>query len=460
MFMNNNWKNILIKNGYTEQEIAILEPFCDEYTIAQIEKDVNEFTYNMYKYINPVFNFVANSREMIEREAAAYKVMYLYLRKKGLSDEQLKLLGEFIIVNMDIKEHFADSSLYKFIDDFIASDIKVKNGLTMNANRRSVWWELLNNEGLSNNEISSMSRVLASEDREKFTYNDRFEYALEFGNIPTEDIRLSCGAKVPAERVGYELKKKGYSTEAINRIILYSKLGYLNNSLDQEDGISFNNDEELVKLEKRMQKLLEKGFSTEDVIFITIIGMLNNDEITIKKELEESKDFREKHTAEVSSLYNITFPYNGTTTIKCEYLKYKKEKLVSMLNEFGIPETGKDAALKRSFWKKDNLSSYNNRKIMKRVILKDYYNDKSRKELDESFKNFSKGAAITIGGTGLFAGSLVALGALQSNQVYTLVSNYPEAIVIGGVVVAATAGLAAVGFATDIIGYDIGGRSR
>ena len=438
--MNNNWKNILEKNGFTEEEIKVLEPYCDDYTIIQIEKDPQEFISNMHKYLNPSI-------------PGRNSILYLILSKKGYSEEQIGLIYNFITVNMDIKEHLTDSSLYKFIDDFITLNIQVDPGLIMNANRRHAWHDIMNYEGLTNDEIFSMARII--DDEKKFNYNDRFEYALEFGNIPTEDLKTNTGIKVTAERVQFDLKKRGYSDEAINRIVFYSKLGYLDNGLGQTDSIDFEKNDELIKLEKRMQELLENGFDVEDVIFITIIGMLNQDDLTIKRELEESTIFRKEHASEISSLYNASFPYNGATTIQSKYLKYKKEKLSIMLDNYGLQETSKDEVFKESFWKKVNLSDCT-KGFIKRNILKDYNNNEAK----SSIKTIAKGSSIVIGGTGLCAGSLVLLSALHSNQVYTLVSNHPEAVALTGVVVVAAAGLAAIGFATDVVGFDIGGRSR
>lgn len=280
--------------------------------------------------------------------------------------------------------------------------------------------------------------------------------------LHNENITINDGTIISPFKVQSDLKKRGYSDESINRIVFYSKLGYLNNCLGQNDSVYFEKTDELIKLEKRVHELLEKGFSIEDVIFTTIIGMLMQDDLTIKKELEESKEFRNENASEISALYDISFPYEGTSSLQTKYLNYKRNKLKKVLKNYYFSSDEILYALNDSSLKQNNSSSYENERNIKKKILKEYYEKeklslKDRIEIAAKTTGIVAAVPITVGA---ITGSLCLLSKLPLEQTYTLVTNNPEAVALGGVVVFAVAGLAAVGFSTDIIGYDIGGRTK
>ena len=501
---NNIWKEILLANGFTEAEIAAIEPFCDDFTKESIVNNPGEFIQNMWDYLNPAALKMSelHNKGIYKHDDAQFKqeaeitkaendMFRVLLSKRGYSEDEIKKVVETLDSDeLHYYQRMFNPDYLKYLDTYVKVDkpTDVENKEEANINN---WINYFTQYGLSEEQIDVL--------KEKLYLNEDIKYkillqAKEVLGLPNElsDRSLKFGdeLKVNPNRIAFELKEdieknkkifeknkkdnpdletpvefyNGDPHDIVNYASVYAAAGYISENYNHLKRSLFSSSFEknpYIKLEKRRKQLLDSGYSVEDVIFITMIGHLNSSDEVIAEELANSREYRTTHANDINELLNGNISAASIKSFSDKYNTYKKEKLVTLMQEKGYSEEQIIEIISKNSWNKMSLIENIN-------FASDYYDKKTEEKRDEKRQKISE--ALSKVTAGVVAGTVVTIPTVGivtllnttplKEEIVTLVQSNPDFVALGGFVVAGTALLTFMGCLPSIVGYDIGGRTK
>ena len=407
--MNHNnkrdWKTILEEKGFTYEEIKCLEPVCDSFTKDVIEKDPDKFINNIFDYVNPVCfgdHGFADSNEKYKKNFLEFMLL-----RKGYSEYSNELIYAINYNDESLIPDYRllDPDFYNFLDGQIAVSkevidditgylssekdkeaerkVKVSSFLKSRINNTKYWDAVLLNSGLTSEVID---QIKSSYDLNKipvsFANYKKIKDALKINKQDLNNHKdysgiLTCEGiyNINPERIKYLLGSKA-SNAALERLSMYIKSGYI--SKEYQDF----NPKKYIYLEKRRKELLDKGYSTKDILFITMAGFLESDEEVIANELKNSAKFREENSDEFNSIISNDYPFKGIEEYANKYYKHKLNEFAIYMNDKGYT-TEQIADIIKDYRYDGKLDSFNYTNHMvkmyekrKKVYSLDYKFDK------------------------------------------------------------------------------------